>query len=217
MEKEAVLKALKELKEKAKKRNFKQSVDLIVNLKELDLKKPEHQVDFFATVRHGFGKKVKVCALVGPELKDDAKKTCDFVVTQDEFDTYSKNKAATKKLAAEYDFFIAQANIMPKVASAFGKILGSRGKMPNPKAGCIVPPSASLKPLYEKLQKTMKVSAKVTPIVQLGVGKEDSKEDELYENVSDIMSQLEAKLPQGKNNVKNAYLKLTMSAPVKIV
>lgn len=217
MEKSQVLKSLKELKEKSKKKNFKQTVDLIINLKWLDLKKPEHQVEFFASLHHGTGKKKKICALVGPELADEAKKTCDHVVTQAEFDKYAKDKKLAKKLARECEFFIAQANIMPKVATAFGKILGPKGKMPNPKAGCVVPSKASLKPLYDRLQLTQKISAKLRPMVQCAVGKEDSDENHVAENIIDILNQLEAKLPLGKNNLRSVYIKLTMGEPVKII
>jgi len=217
MDKKTILEALKKLRETGKKRNFSQSVDLIVTLKDIDLKKPEEQVDFFATLHHPTGKKRKVCALVGPELMDEAKANCDKAVMVDEFDKYSKDKKLIKKLASEFDFFIAQANIMPKVAAAFGKVLGSRGKMPNPKAGCVVPPKTSLKPLYERLQGTIRVQAKLSPLVQIFAGKESLKDEELADNVLDIYSQLEAKLPRGKNNVKNVFMKFTMSASQKLM
>jgi len=217
MDKKSVLEALKKLRESGKKRNFTQSADLIVTLRDLDLKKPEEQVDFFATFHHPTGKKRKVCALVGPELLDEAKANCDRAVSLDDFEKYSKDKKLTKKLASEFDFFIAQANIMPKVAAAFGKVLGSRGKMPNPKAGCVVPPKTSLKPLYEKLQNTIKVSAKLSPMVQVFVGKENLKDEDLADNIIDILAQLESKLPKGKNNIKNAFVKFTMSQSQKLV
>jgi len=217
MDKKTVLEALKKLRESGKKRKFTQSVDLIVTLRDLDLKKPEEQVDFFATLHHPTGKKRKVCALVGPELLEEAKNVCDRAIPTDEFDKFSKDKKLTKKLASEFDFFIAQANIMPKVAAAFGRVLGSRGKMPNPKAGCVVPPKISLRPLYERLQNTIKVSAKLSPMVQVFVGKESLKDDELADNILDIFGQLESKLPKGKNNVKNAFVKFTMSPSEKLV
>ena len=47
MKKESILKALKEAKEGSQKRNFRQSFDLIINLKGIDNKKAEHQIDDF--------------------------------------------------------------------------------------------------------------------------------------------------------------------------
>ncbi|MBW3022661.1 50S ribosomal protein L1 [Candidatus Woesearchaeota archaeon] len=217
MDKKTVLEALKKIRADSKKRNFSQSIDLIINLKDINLKNAEEQVDFFATLHHTTGKKKKICALVGPELQDEAKKVCDKTVFVDEFDMYAKDKKLAKKLASEYDYFIAQANIMPKVAAAFGKVFGPKGKMPNPKAGCVVPPKASLKPLYDRLQDTLKISAKTSPLVQCLVGKETLKDEEIADNVIDVYNQLEAKLSKGKNNIKSIFIKFTMGKPERVM
>ncbi|MBW2990079.1 hypothetical protein KY348_00060 [Candidatus Woesearchaeota archaeon] len=215
MKKESVLKALESLKKESKERKFKQSVDLIVSLKDLDFKKTDHQVDFFITLHYSTGKKIKVCALIGAELKAEADKVFDNVILESDFSKYDKKK--TKKLAKQFDFFVAQANIMAKVASAFGRYLGVRGKMPNPKAGCVVPPrGANLKALYDKLQKTMKISAKKLPLIMLRVGTEEMPAEQVADNILFIYDQLIHHLPNEKHNVKDVYLKLTMSKPVRL-
>ena len=122
-----------------------------------------------------------------------------------------------KKLSNDHDLFIAQATIMPKVATSFGRVLGPRGKMPNPKAGCIVPPNANLKPLYENLQKTLKISAKKEPLIQTYVGKEDTAEEIVIDNIKTIYTTLIHHLPNEKNNIKSIYIKYTMSKPVQIM
>jgi len=213
MDKKNILAALKEIKEK--KRKFVQSIDLIINLKDLDLKKNEQQVDFFAHTNYSIGKKVRVAAFVGPEMKDEATKTVDSVITTDDFANYKDQKAA-KKLAAEYDFFIAQANIMAKVAQTFGKILGTRGKMPNPKAGCVVPPKASLGPLYSRLQQTIRLKAKTMLAVQCIIGKEDMPDAEVADNIQTIYKQLVHTLPNHENNISKVLVKLTMGKVVEI-
>ena len=162
------------------------------------------------------GKKTKVCALVGPELGDQAKKVMDTVVMQSEFDKYAKDKKIAKKLATDNDYFVAQANIMPKIATAFGRVFGPKGKMPNPKAGCIVPPNANLNIIYDKLQKTIKISGKKAPLVQTIVGNEDSSDEDLIENIKFVYNNLTHHLPQGDNNVKSIYVKYSMGKPVKV-
>jgi large subunit ribosomal protein L1 len=216
MNKETIQKALKELREKAKKRNFTQSIDLIFNLKGLNLKNAEQQMDFYLQLHYDKGKAAKVCALVGPELQPEASKVCDKTITQAEFDKFAKDKKLIKKLAEDYDFFIAQANIMAKVATTFGRVFGPRKKMPNPKAGCVVPPKASLKPLYERLQKTVRVYAKEKPLVQLAVGNEGMKDEEIIDNVMTAYDFLIHHLPAEKNNIKSVFIKLTMGAPVSL-
>lgn len=215
MEKKDVLEALKRVKEQGPKRNFNQSIDLIIALRGLDLKKPEHQLDLFISLRYGRRRKVKVCALVGPELMEQAKKVCDHAISVDDFDVVAKDKKGLKKVAREYDYFIAQANIMPKVAASFGRILGPKGKMPNPKVGCVVPPNANLKPLIEKLQKTIRAMAKVNLMVPCFIGREDGKDEEMADNIMTIYDNVLHHLPNGQQNIRHVYLKLTMGKPVK--
>src|SRR3989344_1724575 len=208
MQKENVKEAINQARESSKERKFKQSFDLVISLKDIDLKKTEQQVDFFATIPHA-PKKKKICAFVDNQSRELASKSCDFVVTEDEFQEYGKDKKKAKKIAREYDFFIAQANLMAKVAAAFGRALGPKGKMPNPKAGAVFPPKAALDPIYSKLQKTVRISAKTAPMIQLLVGKEDTNEDEIISNVLSLYEQVVNHLPQEENNIKAVYLKLT--------
>ena len=215
MEKTKVQEELTTLRSEPK-RKFSQTVDLVITLKGVDMKKPEEQLDFYLPIPHGIGRKVKICALIGPELAEEAK-ACDKIVMEAEFEGYAKDKKKVKKLANECDYFVAQANIMPKIATAFGKVFGPKRKMPNPKAGCVVPPKTLLKPLVDKLQKTIRIYAKERPVVQVVVGNESMKDDELVENISSLVDQVVHHLPGEINNIKSVHVKLTMSKPVKIL
>jgi large subunit ribosomal protein L1 len=215
VEKTEVTEALKLVKENSQKRNFKQSIELIVNLKDINLKIPEHQVNLFVQLHYSKGKDSKVCALVGPELLEQAKSVCDNAIPVDEFKTYADKKKA-KKLANEYDFFVAQATVMPKVATSFGRVFGPRGKMPNPKAGCVVPPNANLKPLQEKLKKTIRIATRNDAIIQCSVGKEDMKDEEVIDNILTVYNSLMHALPNEIHNIKNVYMKTTMGKPIKV-
>jgi large subunit ribosomal protein L1 len=135
-------------------------------------------------------------------------------VLLDDFGKYDKKKA--KKLAEEYSFFVAQANLMTQVASAFGKVLGSRGKMPNPKAGCVVPINANLGALAERLRKTVRIKVDANPIYQVAVGIEDMDDNQIVDNVMTVYNALIHALPNDVHNIKNAYLKLTMGDAYKI-
>lgn len=214
MEKKQIVESIKKLKT-GKKRNFAQKVDLIILLKNLDLKKTEQQQDFFITLNHEIGKKVRVCGMVGPELKDQASEVLDKFYTEDMFVEF-KDKKAAKKLAAEYDYFIAQANLMGKVAGAFGRVFGPRGKMPNPKSGCVVPPKANLKALYEKLQTTIRVMVKTQTVVQVTVGNEGMTEEDLADNITTVVNQVVNHMPGHENNLKKILVKLTMGKPEEI-
>lgn len=215
MDKDQIQAALSKAKDISEKRNFKQSYDLIINLKGIDIKKQEHQIDSFVTLPNSRGKKVRVCALVGAELEEQAKTTYDSVILSDNFERY-RDKKEVKKIANTFDFFIAQANIMPKVATVFGRVFGPRGKMPNPKSGCIVAPNANIKPLYEKLQRTVRASVKSAPLIQCPIGTEDMDNNDVAENALTIYNSLLHLLPNEAHNIKDIYIKLTMGKPVKV-
>lgn len=215
MEKKSILEALQKLRE-GKKRSFSQSVDLIVNLKDVDLKKTDQQVDFFAQLPKLEGRKLAICALVGPEMKEAAKEIVDTVVEEADFDKYARNKKEAKKLAEKHAFFIAQANLMPKVATSFGRILGPKGKMPNPKAGAVVPLKADLRPLAARLQRTVRVTSRTVPVLHCVAGSESMSDEDLAENISNVYDQIIHHLPNEEANVKSVLLKLTMGAPVRL-
>ena len=216
MDKEQFKQAIETVKKNSPKRKFTQSFDLVINLKDINLKDPTNQIDIFIPLHCSKGKKTKVCALVGPELKQQAKEVCDFTVLQDDFEKYTRDKKGIKKIAKEYDFFIAQGNLMADVAKVFGRVLGPKGKMPNPKAGCVVPPNSNLKPLYDKLQSTVRLVAKTSPSIQVIVGNEDMKDEEVLDNIMTVFNQIIHHLPAEKNNIRSIFLKLTMGKSIRV-
>ena len=213
MNKESLQKAIQELR-KTKKRNFVQSFDVIISLRDLDLKRPNENVNFYLSLPAKIIKPKKVCAFVAAELEEQAKKYCDKTITIPEFDNFDKK--AIKKLANEFDYFIAQANIMVKVAAKFGRILGTRGKMPNPKAGCVVPPKANVQAVVQKLQTLILLKTNKSPVVHATIGGESASDEDIIKNATSIVDQVIHHLPNEAANVKNVYLKLTMSKPVKL-
>ena len=211
MNKKRILEVLAELK-KGPKKKFTQSYDLIINLRNVNVK--QTPVEFFVTMPNPKGKEVKVVAFVGPELIEQAKQVCDVAITELDFKNYDQK--AMKKLAKTHDYFIAQATLMPKVAAAFGKTLGTSGKMPNPKLGCVVPPNAQLAVLKEKLTKTVKMSAKKATNLQCLVGKEDMPDDVIADNVMSVYNSTLRQVPNETQNIKKVQLKLTMGKPINL-
>ncbi|MBW2992701.1 hypothetical protein KY345_05785 [Candidatus Woesearchaeota archaeon] len=212
MDKNNLTKTIQDLKSSTQKRNFKQTVDLIVTFRNIDIKKTP--VDFMVDLHYPKGRKSSVCCFIGPEMKEEGK-NCDETILVDDFPKYVKDKKLVKQLALKHDFFIAQANLMAKVATAFGRILGTRGKMPNPKAGCVVPPKTPLKPLYERLQRLVKIKAKAA-FIQTVVGSEEMPDEQIADNIMTAYNALIHHLPAEHNNIRAMKLKLTMSKPVKI-
>jgi large subunit ribosomal protein L1 len=198
-------KALIELK-KTKERKFDQTVDLIVNLQKFDIKKSN--VNIFVSIPH----KVKDKRIAGfLEVKNKDIET----ITPDEFKKYS-NKTQMKSLVSNHDFFIAQASLMPSVATSFGRALGPTGKMPSPQLGIILnADEKTLKELTNKINTSVKIKIK-EPSIKLPVGKQSMNDEDILENIMTIYNTLLKTLPRNKENIKNIEIKLTMTKPIKI-
>jgi large subunit ribosomal protein L1 len=214
MDKNQVLDAIKKVRETTPKRKFNQSFDLAINLKEINLKKPEEKLDIFVVLPKGVGKKRKLCALVDNSMHTEAKTVFDRVILKDDFPNL--NPKEVKKIAQECDYFIGQANIMPDIAKTFGKVLGVRGKMPNPKSGAIVPPKIALRPVYDKFQKVVRLITKNEATVKCAIGVESMSDDDIAENVLAVYNAAVHALPQAAANIKRVLLKLTMGDSVRV-
>lgn len=188
---------------------------MIINLKGLDVKKQGNSIDLFAVLPNTRKKKFKICALVGHELAQSAK-IFDKVVVQDEFSKYQANPKLVTELTRDYDMFVAQANLMGPIATTFGRILGPKGLMPNPRSGCIAPPEANLESLSQKLHKTVRLQTKKEANVKAPVGSEDMKDEEIADNVLSAYNTLIHSLPQEEANVKSVLLKTTMGPAIKV-
>ena len=172
-----VLEAVKEAKEQSKPRNFTQSVDMIINVRDLDVKKPENRFNEEVTLPNGRGKDVKIGVIADGELIVQAKDAgVALVINKDDLEALGKDRKQAKSAANSVDFFIAQADMMPLVGRFLGPILGPRNKMPKP-----VPASIKLDPLLERLQSTIKVGIKQQPSIQVIVGSQDMSDEELAE------------------------------------
>ncbi len=212
MDKQQVKKALDELKQFPKKK-FSQSYDLVINLKNLVTK--QEPIDLFVTVPHSKGRKIKVAAFVDQQLAAQAEQFCDLVIRETEFQRYDKKKIKT--LSQEYDYFIAQATLMPKIAAVFGKVLGTRGKMPNPKLGCVVPPNAYLEALVKKLNNTVRVQSRKGMNLQCLIGKETQPEEEVIDNIIAVYQAVLKAVPNENQNIKNVSVKMSMSKLVRVI
>lgn len=216
MDEKQILETLKKVRDTSKKRKFTQSIDFSVILKEVDLNKPEGKIDLFITLPAPTGKETKICALVDKELTTQAREVFDKVIAKDEFSAWRGKSREMKKLAMNYDFFVAQATIMTDIAATFGKVLGSRGKMPNPKSGSIVPPKFDLSALKTKLQKTIRLQTKKQPVVTVLVGKESSEDQDIVKNALAVYNAIKNALPRGEQQIKKVVLKTTMSKPLVV-
>ena len=207
-----LLAAVKEVKSSSKERKFSQSIDLAINLQNIDMKKPEGRIQERIELPHSAGKEMKVCVIATGEMALKAKKAgASFVLERAALESLVTDKKKQKDIAKDYDLFIAEAPLMPLVGKSLGASLGPRGKMPTP-----VPPNADIKEQIEKHQNIVFVRMRGQPVIQCRIGNESMPDQEIAENVQAVVRRIEGKLKRGIKNFRSVYLKTSMGSSVKV-
>jgi large subunit ribosomal protein L1 len=206
----SLIDSIKQAKEQSKKRKFNQSVDLIINLKNIDLKKPENRIISEFLLPGGRGKDVKI-AVIADSIATQAKPHCELVIRRDEISKFASRKKEFKKIAKEYDWFLAEAPLMIEIGKTLGTVLGPRGKMPKP-----VPPKIEIEPFIMRTRNTVRVILRDTPVIQVCIGAENMDDGKIAANATAVLGFVKEKLPKGRNNIRSTLIKLTMGKPVKL-
>ena len=196
------LEAITELN-KLEKRKFSQTYDLIVNLRNIDLKNPENKISKEIVLPHGRGKNVSVFVISEQNGFTKAK-----------LDDMAENKKEAKSFAKKYDFLLGTADLMPHIGKTLGRYLAPIGKMPQP-----LPPNASpavIEGIKKRKESTVRLKLKNMPVFQLQVGSESMTPEQVAENTEFAIKEAVAALPKGRAQIKNVSLKKTMSKPIKI-
>lgn len=195
-----------ELLRKEKKRKFDQTLDIIVNLRNFDIRK--EALNTFVSVPHAQKKNFAAFLTKKSKLID--------TIIEEDFSKY-KETNQMKMLANKYDSFIASAPMMGKIATHFGRVFGPMNKMPSPQAGIVTNESdETIKNMIEKMSQSIRVKNKELSI-KLPIGKESMNDKDLEENITAVIKSLETKLPQGKENIRDILIKFTMTKPIVIV
>ena len=204
----AVQKAL----ESAKKRNFVETVELAINLRDIDLSLPKNRIQEDIVLPKGRGKAIKVTVIGGGELALKAKNDADLVIGPDELGTIADNKKQAKKIANDTDYFIAEAPLMAQVGKRLGTVLGPRGKMPKP-----IAPGADPAAMIDNLRKSVTVRSKDHKTFHVPVGTVNMSAEDIADNIDVVMSRVIGHLEKGKHNLDSAYIKTTMGASERLM
>ena len=204
----AVQKAL----EGAKKRNFTETVELAINLKDVDLSLPKNRIADDIVLPNGRGKKVRICVIGGGELVQKAKDVADVTITADELQTIADDKKQAKKLANSIDYFIAEAPMMALVGKRLGIVLGPRGKMPKPIAPGVDPTA-----MINGLRNSVSVRTKDRMTFHAPVGNVDMTPEQIADNIEAVLKRVELKLEKGRMNIASSYVKTTMGPSERLI
>ena len=206
------VKMVKESREKSKKRNFNQSFEIIVTLRDIDVKKQDFNISETVYLAHKFTKKPGICVFAGGDMALKAKRSkADRVIEPEELEKNASDKRQLRKIAKGYSFFLSETTLMPKIGKILGQFLGPKGKMPAP-----VPPNAPVENMVERFISAVRIRSRGQLAVTGKVGDESMNDEAVAENAVIILNAIEKKLPSGNNNIDKIMLKLTMAEPVTI-
>ena len=198
-------------KEETKKTKFKQSVELIINFKDIDVKKGFAINEVVQLPKTN--SPATVCVIATGEMSQKAKAAkADSVIGNEELAKFEANKRESRKFINKYDFFLADTKIMPTVGKALGQLLGPRGKMPTP-----VPFDAPIDAFLARFRTSIKVRTRASLSISCKIGDESMEDSDLATNAFTVLNTIEKKLPNGEKNIKKVMIKTTMGKPVKQV
>jgi len=205
---EEAVKTLKEVTNVAK-RNFDETVELIFRLG-VDPKYADQMVRGSVVLPHGLGKELKVLVITqGEKLKEAEEAGADYVGGEDLIEKIAKEGWV------DYDVVIATPDMMGKLGK-FGRILGPKGLMPNPKTGTVTMDVAKAVKNAKAGQVNFRVDKKGN--MHVGIGKASFSPDAIYENAKAFVEKINKMKPASAKGryIQNAALSLTMSPSLKL-
>jgi len=205
---QAVSRALDE----APPRNFRETVDLAINLRDLDLNDPSNRVDESVVLPEGTGQDTSIVVFAEGETAVRAREVADDVLDNDDLEELGDDDNAAKDLAAETDFFIAEESMMQDIGRYLGTVLGPRGKMPDP-----LSPDDDVVEVVERLKNSVQLRSGDRRTFHTRVGAEDMSAEEIAQNIDVILRRLQADLEKGPMNIDDVYVKTTMGPAVEVV
>ena len=202
---ESIQDAVSRALEEAPERNFRETVDLAINLRDLDLNDPNNRVDESIVLPRGTGQETRIVVFAEGETALRAEDVADDVLDGDALEELGGDDDAAKDLADETDFFIAEANMMQDIGRYLGTVLGPRGKMPTP-----LQPDDDVVETVERMKNTVQVRSGDRRTFHTRVGAQDMEIDDIADNIDVIIRRLEADLEKGPQNIDGLYVKTTM-------
>jgi len=192
-------------------RNFRETVDIAINLRDLDLADPNNRVDESIVLPSGTGQDTRIVVFAEGETALRAEDVADDVLDGDDLEDLGDDDDAAKDLADETDFFIAEANMMQDIGRYLGTVLGPRGKMPTP-----LQPDDDVVETVNRMKNTVQVRSGERRTFHTRVGAEDMDAEAIADNVDVILRRLFTDLEKGPQNIDSVYVKTTMGPAVEV-
>ena len=202
---------IQEAKNGEKERKFKESLELYITLKDIDVKKG-FALNEVIQLPNQMSKPAAVCVMASGDMGLKAKEAkADEVLDNDNVNKLAEDKRASRKLINKYDFFLADTKLMPVVGKSLGQLLGPRGKMPTP-----VPFNAPIDSFLSRFKTSIRVRVKNSLSISCKIGDSEMDEHQVAANAIAVINNLKGKLPNGDKNIRKYMIKTTMGKAAKL-
>jgi large subunit ribosomal protein L10Ae len=195
---------------KEKPRKFVETIELQIGLKDYDTQRDKR---FAGTVKlpHVPRMRLKVCILGDAVHCEQAQNLGLPFRSVDDLKKLNKNKKLVKKLALQYDAFLASQVLIPQIPRLLGPGLNKAGKFPT-----LVTHNDSLEAKVLDLKKQVKFQLKKVLCLGVAVANVEMSPDECRQNIVMSINFLVSLLKKNWNNVKTLHIKSTMGKCYRI-
>jgi len=195
----------------SKERKFPESIEAILTFKEVDPKKTDLNINETIYLPHPGSHRSSICFIGSGDLLLRAKNAgVDGTLEPSQLENFAGNKKEAKKLARQYDFFLADTALMPRIGRILGQSLGPKGKIPTP-----VPPNTPIEAMINRTRNAVRVRSRASLAVASKVGDRKLSDSDIAENILAMVQAVQRKLPNGERNIRAVIVKTTMGKPVK--
>jgi len=213
VERVQILEAVKAAIEAAPERKFQESVEIAINLRNIDMAQPKNRIDETMVLPNGTGRIEKIAVLGKGDITTQAKAAgVDLIIGPEEIERLGGEPREARRMASEYRYFLAETAAMPLVGRYLGTRLGPRGKMPTP-----VPQGMDIGPMVERLRKSVKFRSKDKTTFHVKVGSVAMDAEQVAENIDAVLKKVETSLESGAMNIRSVYVKTSMGPAVRLV
>lgn len=164
----------------------------------IDPRHSDQQVRSTVLLPNGLGKTVRVLVFAEGEDARAAQEAGADIIADDEV-----INRIMKDNFLDFEATLAVPSMMPKVGR-LGRILGTRGLMPNPKAGTVVQPADLARAVEELKAGRVEFRNDKTGNLHIPVGKASFDAEKLYENATAILEAVNRVKPSA---VKGVYIR----------
>merc|ERR1711907_837254 len=193
-----------------KKRNFVETIELQIGLKNYD---PKRDKRFAGTIKlpEPCKNKMKFCVLGDVIHCDEAKALGVDYRDMEALKQFNRNKKLVKKLASQYDSFLASESVIRSVPRLLGPGLNKAGKFP-----ALLTHNESLEAKMLEIRSTVKFQMKKVLCLAVAIGNVTLTPEQLYQNINLAINFLVSLLKKHWQNVRSLHIKTSMGKPHRL-